>query len=364
MKPAAVLSWVALALVLGCAELPRPKVLDSAAAAAGSRPLVEARQRAPQVFARAEKLRAQAEEAYEGEHLGQADALGEQALAAYQRAVVNHRVGQATERLVLAQHELAETQHRLASLSSQNEALLSEVNALELRLKVIRDALPLAPLEPANPKREAARRSASLSLLETARLLCASAQLLDPENPGPKQILKEVDSLASAVTEAKAPTPVDQAFLLRTRCLEQLTLIRRPNRQQKPATDPADVLLSQLGSALPDSAPHRDDRGVVLTFSELFNGAALAEPGTQRLGQLAAIAKANPGFPVLLVVHGARADRGQGVARAATLQKALEQAGLARAKVHVADDRLPLGVHGIKGAKLQDERVEWVFVAR
>jgi hypothetical protein len=355
---------LALLFLASCVQLPRPRALDAADAASRSRPIVDAAERVPQAFARAEKLRQQAQDAYDGEHLSRAEALAEQALAAYQRATAQARLLQAMERRVLAQKELDETRERLASLGEQQSALVAEVNGLELRLKVIRDALPIEPLESADPKRQAARRTAALALLETSRLLCASAELLSPENPATKKLTSELDALAEKLASPGTPAAIDQALALRTACLQALTAVRRPTYQNAPAEDSADVLLSQVGPALPESAPYRDDRGVVIPFRDFFTGSALSAAGTGRLGQLVAIASAHPAFPLLVVLHSARANPAQNAERGAALKAALQKAGLGGASVHIADARLPVGVEGIKGAKSQDERVEFVFVAR
>jgi hypothetical protein len=47
-----------------------------------------------------------------------------------------------------------------------------------MRVRVVRDAQPLTPTEPASAEREAARVSAARSIASQARLLCTATRML------------------------------------------------------------------------------------------------------------------------------------------------------------------------------------------
>jgi len=81
-------SLVASALLaLACASAPRPQVLVAVDAEEKSPAVAQARAQAPQAFARAAALKRDAEAAHDAGDPAQAQILGEQSLAAYQRAV-------------------------------------------------------------------------------------------------------------------------------------------------------------------------------------------------------------------------------------------------------------------------------------
>ncbi len=351
-------------LLSSCATVPRPEALNSADSVAKSQPLAAAAELAPQAFARAEQLRIQATEAYEAEQLSRSEALALHAIAAYQRAAVQARLVAAKERRVRAEQELEAENETLRELGAQQSTLDAQVTALELKLKVIRDTEPPQPVLPDSPKREAARRTAARSIVSGARLLCVAAELVEPGRKQSAQLAKALDALEAQLDKAPSPTPIDEAMRLRASCLKELTLARRPRHRQSPAEDKADVFLTEVGKALPGSSPYRDDRGVVIAETGLFDGSSLTSAGAARVAQLAQIAKANPELPLMVVVHSTRATDKFGAARQQALESTLKNHGLTKSPVHFVGARLPLSVQPVKGSKLKDDRVEFVFVAR
>lgn len=355
---------IALAWFIGCASLPRPSVLDRSRATSTSPAQQEARQLAPQAYANAERLRLEAESAFDGGELERARALGEQSLAAFERATTQANLARAEQRVALAQKDLTDTEQELAGLQAHQQKLDAEIRALELRYKVERDAEPRVAIAPASPQREAARRAAARSTSEQARLFCVAAQLLEPQQRDELGAqLESVDSLQAGLSKARPSESISEALDLRAACLQALTRARR----QAPAADtPAgSSLLSRLTAALPDTAPFEDDRGVVIVEEDLVGAAhdTLGAAARQRLQRLAEVAQAHPQLPVLVVIHSEQGE--QGSARLLDeLKRELAHVGLQRAVLHHSGNRLPTAARLVKGAKPNANRIEFVFVTR
>src|SRR5690606_26368101 len=102
-----------------------------------------------------------------------------------------------------------------------------------------------------------------------------------------------------------APTPIDEAYRLRSDCLRAVTRLRDQRRAAAPADDPSDVLLTRLSEALPASPPFRDDRGVVVTLEEPFDErGALSPNAIATLTRLAEVLGQSDPFQAMLVLHG------------------------------------------------------------
>ncbi len=352
--------WFGAALLaIACANAPRPKSLQDASSVSTTEAVRASEQWAPQAHAKAGNLLQQAEAAQSSGKVDLAAALAEHALAAYQRAQVQSRISQAEQRLARAKHQLATLTQQHHALQSSQKEVASRAEAVELEYKVVRDAEPLAPIEAADPKREAARRVAARSIIEGARLLCMAASLLDPDT-SLSNLMGKMDSLESRLDESPRPTPVDEAVALRSACLERLTEIRMKQQRQSPARDDADVLLSRLSSAVADARVFRDDRGVVVPIEPAFDSkGTLAKTAQKLLSELLEIARANPGFPLMVVVHG----RPEGSAPAAeNVRRSLSQAENSTVTVVDAGDRLPASVMPTAASK-HATRLEFVFVA-
>lgn len=316
---------------------------------------------APQAYADAELRRTQAEQAFNDGNPSSAQILSEQALAAYTRATVQARLTRAQAALVDEQARLAKATAVQADLDAQQQRFLLEAEALETRLKVARDAEPLPVSGPAaSADREQARLASVKALLSQAKLLCLSARLLDPKRESVGPLLGKVDELNGKLRTP--PAPIDDAVAVRSGCLKELTLTRRPATQKSPAAGLSDALLSELSNA--SLLPFRDDRGVVVTLRALFNAKDQLTPeANTQLDTLGKIAKAHPEFPVLAVVHIARGNAGTRDATQATaVADALRKAGAASVAAEAAGAAQPVLDPERAGAGERNARVEVVFV--
>ena len=318
---------VAIAALAGCASVPRPEVLGDVDAVRAGPAAAEAKALAPGAYAHAEKLRRDAEQAMQAEDTAGAQILGEQALAAFAHASALARVARAETAATGAEAELAASQAELARIDADQTRVGAEVDALELRIRVARDAQPVVPSGPADPAREKARAAAAKAMALQARLLCGAARLLTAEPPaapapgpaGPAPAgsapaastaepwRADLDAALAAVQKLDAalassgPAPIDQATRAREGCLGALTKVRRAATPVSRAPGAGDALLSALSAA--GLSPSRDDRGVFVTLRGLFEKGALSKAGEQRLAELGRVAAANPTFPVAVVVH-------------------------------------------------------------
>ncbi|MCA9621446.1 MAG: hypothetical protein KC731_20635, partial [Myxococcales bacterium] len=105
--------------------------------------------------------------------------------------------------------------------------------------------------------------------------------------------------------------------------------------------------------------PRRDDRGVVVTFRDLFDNGGLSAEGKKRLAAVAEVAKRHQAFPVMVVLHAdARAERAEAVRTALA-----DQLGAERVATPVmAGDALPMVNPQGKHAS-RNSRVEIIFVS-
>jgi flagellar motor protein MotB len=321
----------------------------------------EAHRLAPQAFLHAERLRREAHAAYRDDDLPVAQILSEHAIAAYSHAFVLARLAKAEQRREQARLELERAQQVLAQLDEQQQRVATEADDLEMRIKVARDAEPLAPNEPTSPKRERARLEAARSLALQARLLCTSTRLLDSKANGLSEDLKALDALDAVLAGQPEATPIDEAVRLRSACLERLTLTRRAATRRAPAAGAADALLAELGDA-GGLFVFRDDRGVVVTLRGLFSRDAQLTPTAQaQLAMLGRVAKAHPDFPVLVVSHGDSSAVDD--ARMTAIVGALKAAGALEVEQHNAGDVQPVVDPARRGARERNTRVEIIFVA-
>lgn len=359
MKP--LLPVIAALGLFACAPTPRPEVMRQVEAARASVAVQAAAKAAPQAYADAELRRTQAEHAFDEGNPTSAQILSEQALAAYTRATVQARLARAQAALADEQARLAKATTVQADLDAQQQRFSLEAEALETRLKVARDAEPLPVSAPASAEREQARLAAVKALLSQAKLLCLSARLLDPKRESVGPLLGKVDELSGKLRTP--PAPIDDAVAVRSGCLKELTLTRRPATQKSPAAGMSDALLSELSSA--SLMPFRDDRGVVVTLRALFNAKdQLSSEASAQLETLGKIAKAHPDFPLLAVVHAARGNAGtRDAAQASAVADVLRKAGAPSVAADSAGSAQPVLDPERAGASDRNARVEIVFVA-
>src|SRR6188768_2317085 len=295
------LPLLALLSLSACATPARPQIMSQVERTREGQAVQDARKNAPQAYARAELLTQRAEQAYADNDLPGAQILGEQALAAYLRATVEARQTRAEARLAEARLSEKTQSERLAQLEVEQQRLSAEAADLELRAKVARDAEPLAKNEPASPEREKARREAARAIVTQGTLLCVSARLIEPNRSALGALSSKAEELRKKLDTA-APAAIDEATALRSDCLRELTLARRPRAQANPSQGESDSLLTELSRA--DFLPFRDDRGVVVSLHAPREAGKLGAKATEKLTELGRVAKAHAAFPVLVVTHG------------------------------------------------------------
>jgi len=357
------LTLLAAALSFACASTPRPRVLLSLDATEKSPAVLAARGQAPQAFARAEALRHEAEKAHDAGDPAGAQILGEQALAAFERAVTLAGVTRAEQRAAAAEVSLTRVKAALAQTEQTQKQLDADTEALELRLKVARETLPLPESgPPASPERELARREAARALTAQARLLCSAARLLEPKRATLDPVFQKIADVEK-VLATNATTPIDEARSVRSACLGELTATRRSRTQANPADPASDELLKQLSDA--SLKPSRDDRGVVVTLETPFErDDRLTTHAASRLADLAGVAKAHPDFPLLVVLHAVgKLGEARETARGAQAASALRDHGAPRVETASVGMALPRVDPHTPGAAARNDRLEIVFVA-
>jgi hypothetical protein len=350
---------IAVLLLAGCASPARPDVMKEVDRTREGRAVVDARKTAPQAYARAELLKRRAEQAYDDGDLPAAQILSEQALAAYLRATVEARLTLAENRLAEARVLEKQQGERLAQLDVEQQRLSAEAADLELRAKVARDAEPLVKSQPASPEREKARREAARAIVTQATLLCVSASLIEPGRQSLAPLLGKADEVRKKLDTA-APAAIDDATALRSDCLRELTLARRPRAQANPSKGESDALLAELSRA--DFMPFRDDRGVVVTLRAVREGGKLSAKASEKLAELGRVAKAHPAFPLLLVGHDAKAGA-KDDALLGLAAEALKAAGASKLESRSAGSATPVVPPDRQGAASRNERLEIVFVS-
>jgi outer membrane protein OmpA-like peptidoglycan-associated protein len=361
------------ALLAACAPMPKPPVLADLEQVRGGATAAEAARYAKDSLAKAEKLHKEAEAAFEkGDNAG-AQLLAERALAAYQQAAAVARIARAEAQTTEATEALRKAEAEQAALDADLARAIAEANALELKVKVARDAQPIQPSGKADPEREKARLAAARALAMEGRLLCAAAKLL---GPGDEKLRAQVDEAEAALGKVEAAlsgpavpaVPIDGATRARAGCLAALTAVRRASSPTSRAPGAGDALLAAI-SATGSFSPSRDDRGVAVTLRGIFSGAgaALTAQGEQKLAELGKIAAAHPAFPLEVVIHSDKPAAGRDEeaqrARGEAVQKALEKAAGAKAKIAavVAGNRAPVA-DPAGPDKARNARVEIVFV--
>jgi hypothetical protein len=315
-----------------CNPIPKPAVMAEADAVSQGTAATEAKALAPAAYAQADKLRRDAQVAWDaGDHAG-AQLLSERAIAAYAHATAIARIARAETGGADAAAKLSAAKKELEALDAEVQRESAEAEALELRVKVARDAQPIQPSGRVDPEREKARMAAARALGLEARLLCAAAKLLGSANADEKPLTDaqaEIDKLEPKLAPTATAAPIDEATRARAACLSALTLRRRAATSAEKSPGAGDSLLSELSaSASADLSPVRDDRGVVVTMRSAFKGKALAPTGETKLADLGRVLAAHPTFPALVVLHADKAPTDA----AAAEQKALVDLAVAALK--------------------------------
>ncbi|MBK9265247.1 MAG: hypothetical protein IPM54_36375 [Polyangiaceae bacterium] len=374
---------VTLAFVLSlaaCAPIPRPPVFAEVEAVRDNPANAAPRELAPTAYAHADKLRAEAQAAFDAGDVAGSQILAERSLAAYAHALVQARIARAEAEAKDADAALAASQTEIATLDTEQARVAAEVTALEARIRVSRDAQPITPSGNGSPEREVARVAAARSLALEAKMLCTGARLLlpsIPEGSPPPVGAPERSALALQLDEAElvvtktheslaagGRAPIDLATRARAGCLSVLTNMRRSMTPAARAPGKGDALLGEI-SATRQFSPFRDERGVVVTLRDVFSLDKLTPAATQRIEALGRIAKAHPGFPLAAVVHVEKEptakDDAASKARADALAAAFRSAGIASINVVQAGAAAPV-VDPAGSDRKRNARVEIVFI--
>mgnify|MGYP001000199865 CR=1 FL=1 len=330
---------------------------------------------APQAFAAADRELTLAKEADAKGDAEGAAIYGERAVAAYNAAVAVARLSRAKQDEASANEALTRSVAQIQRYAAERLEVDREVDDLEKRLRIARDAQLPPASGPADPVRERARLVAAKSLVTEARLLCGAARLVSPEAPGLKDAELATSSLEKQfeVTSAKTAAPIDASARARAACLTSLTKARR-GAVSGADTDRADTLLSELSQAGSASANHvessttRDERGVVVTLRSIFKGDALSSEGETSLTELGRVAAAHPTFSLQVVLHDATppstADTATDKKRGDAAVRALVTGGAqaARVKTELAGANAPVVDPTDNKRRDRNARVDVVFV--
>lgn len=365
--------------LVACAPIPRPPVFSELDAVHASPASAEDRKLAPAGYAHADKLRLEAKAAFDAGDIAGSQILAERALAAYAHALVYARIARADALAKDSDAALAVSQTDVATLDAEQARVAAEVTALEARIRVSKDAQPIAASGATSGEREAARLAAARSLVLEAKMLCTGARLLVPSLPegtppvgAPERsaLMTQLDEAEMAVTKthesiaAGGPAPIDLATRARASCLSALTNMRRGMASAAKAPGVGDALLTEI-SATRLFSPSKDERGVVVTLREVFSGDKLTPATTQKIETLGRLAKTNRSFPLTVVVHHDQEpktkDDAGAKARAEALTAAFKAAGAPVINVIEAGTAAPV-VDPRSAERKRNARVEIVFI--
>ncbi len=351
-------------VALGCTPAPLPPPVSQADAVAESQAASEAQVLAPQAFAAAEKMRAEASWLYDEGRLEEAGIAGEQAIAGYNEAFALARAAKASERIAVAQKELDQAKLAVAQLDVLQGQIAADADAYEMRARVHLDQEEVKDVDAISPARAKARRLAAKQIAAEANTLCLATRLLDADAANLDEAEKKISVLAKELSQGSVKDDLyPRATEVRADCLKRLTLVRRPATKKNPESAESDRLLKDL-SETGKLFAYRDDRGVVVNLpSPLSPQGSLSESAMEALKILAGTAKAHPEFPVLLVIHTAKngqEKRAEQLSSAA--RTALESGGVVKLAVQDVQDSQPVVSSRLQGSAEKNERVEVIFV--
>ena len=304
----------------------------------------------------------------------------QRSIASMQRAFVVARLARAEKEDMEAR--AAETEHAasLRRIREERAKVDAEVDALEKKLHIAREAsLPSESGGAGDTGRAVARLRAAETLLAEARLLCGAARLLDPQAKGLAEAeasIADAEGLVAgkpskvATASGRPRQPIDGAAVARVSCLSALSGARRTADRG----DDPDVLFSELSAQAaakspPGPGPTRDERGVVLTLRDVFRGneVTLTDAGKQALASAALVARAHPAVSVQVVVHEAEPGAvASSTKRAEAALQALESGGVpkARLRADTAGTNIAVVASGDPSKRARNARVDLVFIAR
>jgi hypothetical protein len=171
---------------------------------------------------------------------------------------------------------------------------------------------------------------------------------------------KELDDV---LAQGPSAAPIDHARRARAGCLRALTMVRRDSSVDV-GSGGVDAVLADL-SKLGHGAPRRDERGLVVTLRDLFDGDAISKKGGGVLSALADTAAKHAGVVLLVVVHRHKQGLDKSSAERAKAVAASLRTSLGDGRVgepQVAGVRAPV-VDPAGRYAAQNDRVEIIFVA-
>lgn len=299
----------------------------------------------------------------------------QRAIAAIQRAYAAARLARAVREETEATDTARKHESALRALGHERARVDADVDTLEKKLHVAREAALPAESGKTDSGRAVARLRAATTLTAEASLLCGAARLIAPQ----AKALADADAAladAEAAIAGKAPRsadrpkePIDVAAVARVKCLAALSAARTAGRDK--AEDP-DVLFSELSAeaaqkAPPGPSPTRDERGVVLTLHDAFRGTDLTETAAASLAAAARVARAHPQVMVQVVVHEADPSAaGTSGRKVEAALSALERAGVPKAHLRgeSAGARIAIVASNDTTRRAKNARVDVVFVTR
>jgi hypothetical protein len=358
-------SFALLLLLPACAARQLPRSLNQAQEIDASPGTAVAAERAPQALAIARGLLANAAQLHRDGNDEEAAVVAEEAIAAYEEAFVLARAAKAESRRDVAALSLAEEVQQLAELDEAQLRAEREADAFELRARVALDQEGLADVEFLSPERARVRREAAKQLHAEASLLCLAAHLLGSQAQG----LSEAEALTSAVEQdltagSNERDLYPRAAAVRTSCLKELSLARRPKIQAAPDRAGTDRLLTEL-SATGKVFAFRDDRGVVINLRApiLASGEVTAEAQAV-LDLLAQTSRQNPDYPLLVVGHSAvHAEASKAQVAAEKVAAQLTTLGATGVTTRATGSAQPVVDSRVAGAAAHNARVEVIFIA-
>jgi exonuclease VII small subunit len=285
-----------------CAPVPKPLLLDEVDRVSQAEAAQAAKSAAMPTWALAEKRRLLAHELAESGPLAHAEFQAEEAIATYEEgaslaAVAAGTLREAEERVLVEQldAQLAETEGSITRV-------LGEIDALEARLRIAQ-AQGLGE-KTGLVKVSADERAVLGDLLWQAKITCTAAGLLIAA--GGKSTDTSLDAEAASLTAMLAgkdqELEASRFYAHRASCLRKLESAR-----SRTASGAADALMTELSAMLArlngGVVASRDERGVVVSLQNLFDGGKLSSEGAERLASLVRVAKAHAEFPLALVVY-------------------------------------------------------------
>lgn len=341
---------------------PVPATLTQADASSRAPATLDAAALAPQAKADADRRRKEAWALQDAGKVEESAILAEQAVAAYELSALLSRSARAEARIENAARERRTKEEQLALLDGAQATLQGEVEALELRARVLLDAEPTADLKTVDAERLVARRKAAEKLASEAASLCLGARALGVSADRLSPLEEQLGKLADEFTvKALNKDMFPRAMELRAACLRELTGARHEKSKASPQLGMSDRLLRELT----ENSFHaqRDDRGVVAVFHDPVDGQKLREKTHTDLAKLGSLLTGHPDVPAFIIVHtGVPADEKLAEGWLDLAVNAVNTPGRAKPGARSARGFEPLVDKRARGAVAENRRIEVVLV--